>query len=562
MQYVIQCYDYKGHYPFADKRKLAKTAIRILSYIAQHQWHLPSDAINILLAELKRLNGKTVNYALLAISYAINNEKMDIKQDIKPLLLQGINKIISSERIEHYPTIIITLSALTKLGYKLIDSNLLFIEHQLIDATENKSHLFYQKKISSKFSAKTESLSNWRSQDAELDRMKQQSKEGLLLSKDQLARVQRQWIKEPSLKTKIKILHIVKNVIKNRQKFEEWGCEDFLNMLIQASQSSEIKIKHDAIYTLNYLTINTCPIDSDIKKETKNLSIKEKLKKAEAPYRLFALKALIMHCENNDCVLPEIDKWIAILNELSGDDKLEHYSQYLKHLLENDLRSLRNLLLNEKHSIKASMALLNAAKKQLNFDSTIFQNMISVLTEYRYPFEAKLNIILVLTFLLQNHHIIPNNAISAIISILSFHSKKIILEMKATPNSRNSNRLGSYSLINAALVFLSMCPSENIKKLLSEDLTEKIGKLLYVREVAHNASCLLVNIVKDTPDDKFNGKISELLKRSSLLLINQTYDLEIQKNISLLLLKSAEIKSNGVNKDFINSIFQALKKKQ
>lgn len=544
MQYIIRCCDYQGFLEkisLVDKRKLAKIAVKILSYIAKHQCDLSDSVITALKKELSQKDRKTIHYVLLAISYGIHHDKIDPKHHIKPLLINAIEEIKKINKRDYYPTMMIALSALAKLGEYLSSYDLLFIRNQLTDV-KNTTHPLYQdecKSLSTTFS-KRGGISLFWSCYAELVQMKNDSRNKLLLTQDQLSFAIRQWDKHASnIKVRIKVSHILKQATANGQLWQEEN-QLFFDVLLKALESDDLKIKQNAIITLNFLAKHG-QLPSDIK-------YRSKLRKAEASYRFYALKGLIYHFEKSDIahVLPDPTKWIEVLNEVKGDaknvdydEKLGPYAEYLQYLLKNDLKSLIKFLLNDKHSIEASLALLNAAKKKMHIDTDTLVELEKLL-QGQYSVEAKLNVMLALTCMVENEVVIPISLVKSIIPIIHEGSNE--------------------TLLNPSLVFLSHCPFPSISAILSSLLLDKLGSLLLHKEVAHNASCLLANIMQGDLGDSFDEDISRLLKRSSDLLIKEDCNIETRQNIGLLILRSVKLNTKYVDASILTNLADALEK--
>ena len=144
---VIYACQREGWGVTSDATKRAKTAARILSYIAGHRWELPREAIDALKMEIKNPNPKTLHYALLALSFVvINGQSLENPKVIVSLIGRGIaqlKELLKKGRKEHLYIIVCGLAALTILNEDLANDDLDILYKVLAEALVVSSSFYH-----------------------------------------------------------------------------------------------------------------------------------------------------------------------------------------------------------------------------------------------------------------------------------------------------------------------------------------------------------------------------------------------------------------------------------
>lgn len=535
---VIQYCDYQGYLIFSDRRKLAKTAIRILSYLAQHQRLLPNEAITALKKELwyqEGTNEKIIHYAVLGISYVIHNQNINTN-DIETSLIKAVNKLKERNREEDRETIMTALSALTKMGYQLSANDFHWIKNQLMDVPA--SNLPVQNLRP--YFANEKGLAFWRTGYSELVLMKQISKRKELLSEDQLLFAERYWRETTDIKSKVKILHIMRYSVANGQILT--NINPCLDILSKALGDDERKIRYSAIITLNTL------LEAGFL-EDNYPSLKEALKSAESHYRFYAVKALIYYCENSESNLENLktvwNEWTTVLSNEQGNERLKGCVRHLQWLLsderltvDTDILAEVDSLLEERRATEASVMIFNLSKKDdLTFISQLF-GQIKELLKQDQPLEAKLNTLLALKNIREKGLPIPPDIIESAAAII--------------PNCFTA-------LSNAVLDFFGVCSLEELRHI-TKKLYKGLLPLINDRETAHNANALLTKLMEsETINTAYQDKTSELIYKAVHFLSDSAPDDVVQKNISVAFLKASKLHPYLIDQSILERLPDAIK---
>lgn len=415
MGYIVECCDYKKPFPFADKDRLTRIAIRVLSYIAQHRWQLPREAMQALSLELNKNKPQTRNYTVLTLSYAICNGQ-SIKEDDKSILQNAIRELKETNRLLHIHTITVGLAALARLKYKLDRKSLRWLQNiLLLDDLSTKNYFYQHLKPSVDYGTKKQRIS-LRLRYKELKSLKNATYEGKLLNKDDLTWSVRRW-NTSHLSAKEKVSYIIQqSVINGQRQFEE--SERLGAVLYEGLHHNERKIKHNTIHAIQILQRSGESITWP-----KSVKIDEAMNKSLSEIKIFALRAFNANLmEFGELFLSEqrLKKWRRILNNKSllhnPDDEIQRAVKFSLAFIDSkrDASELTKLMLQKELCITISGKFLERAEQRMEINENTLIALAQLL-QSDYPDEARYNACLTLSIVAEYTSHFDASVISAII---------------------------------------------------------------------------------------------------------------------------------------------------
>jgi preprotein translocase subunit SecA len=311
-----------------ERNKCATLSFRILGYLAEHQWRLPSEAIQILLNELSLDLGthrfKNLPYVLLALGHAINNGQTQLPEQAEKLFLRGIKALHTLRPTEYYHEVMaVVLLAKTKLPKpQLLSADDLSVLENALFAINISSG--YKTRTIVEYPAKGPGLSSFKGTVGELKAIK-----GHVKLKYRLSEVQQRYTlhraEEKALEenARVKTFQIIRHAVINKQRyFPEKNT--LWKVLQEALEDKEFKIRTNALMTVKAL----------LQKQALGQISTFKKPIAHALHRqqLHALKALINHLNlPNSSVLAMEERWCESLKQLADSECAEDAVRYKAH---------------------------------------------------------------------------------------------------------------------------------------------------------------------------------------------------------------------------------------
>ncbi len=525
IDYVIDCFDYSGYFPFATRRSLAKQAVKVLSYMAQSKCRLTKAGITALVKELRLYDRKTLSNVVCALSYAVLNGQ-NLTTEESAALDDGLERLIRLNQQLYQPAIVIGLHAMTKQRKKLSAAHLEILRRSLAYIGKAQFNEFAIRTASKNGFHPKNRMSWFRTPNKELLFIKTLSqKSGLLAYKELLYAVHR--ANNGDLSKKAKTISILKNAIVNGQR-DLPEMRNALLALVAAADEADRKIKQNAVLALQYL------IDSEGKEiqQYEKTNSSEKSDKFENNYfvtalnntlaeqRLHALNAVIQHLgTRGENQLPNGQAWHNLLATLHKDDqdaKIKDAAHLAILLLTNDLDNLSDCLLKEASSVEASGVFKNAARNKFGLSNKSISNLAQVVIG-NYPIKAKHRSIKALFYIAENSQAIPHVTMESIIDY-GLQSTDIYI-------CSNTLVIIGYLAIIDIKTILSV---KNIFVILLAALKEK--------DKSQNASFAIKNIIEHMQGTDCQNSVSEIILEACKILNDAAHDIETRKNVALVIL--------------------------
>jgi hypothetical protein len=421
LEYVVACAEGSQAFSivsrccFNQSIKIMRLATQVLSYLSENKRKLSNEATQVLIKNLSAPDKKLSYYAIVALSYALNNgEDLSLEASLEEsslkILLEKIRALINErDFLVHLPIIIAGLSALALRKIKLSNSELNILKRSLIYAGhEDDSLSFFPATNVVKKKMPKSRIAFWRTTQAELGFIKGIARASGWLAENEIIYFLRRLEKGDS-REKRKAVQILRHMIANQQR----GFEDpkkIIENLELLGGDIDRKTKNNATLCMGYLV-------RSINSEDKFYQVlTDLLNTLLTPQRQYALSALNSYVQEwGSESVPDIVEWITVLRPLTTDkyetkgNRVKNTAQILLAELNNDVESITKLVLEKSYSVQATLLLVRAFER----GHVRVENLetLEKLIKQDYPEEAKHNVLLILWHIAKSKH--KDNTISA-----------------------------------------------------------------------------------------------------------------------------------------------------